>query len=126
MRKLDSFKIRILLSGDQKTLVSLLLERFHVRSFHIWSTPELDSQILTIHPADFINLISFVEPGDCTELEFYRLRKLGWMAIESTLDKIKSPTSKELQDMTLYSLNQLVPQEYIAEPFQELEIPDTI
>lgn len=126
MEKLEAFKIQIALTETQKSLVSLWLNRFHARSVHIWSTPELKGQILTIHPADFTNLISFAEPGDCSELEFYRLRKLAADTIESTLSEQNSQLSQELKDMTLDALHGLVPQDYTLEPFQELGLPDTI
>lgn len=122
MTKLDAFKIRIPLSETQTALVSLWLERFHAHSVHIWSTPELEGQILTIHPADFTNLISFAESGDCSELEFYRLRKLGADVIESTLAEQKSQLSQELKDMTLHALRGLVPQDFVSHSGLEIEI----
>lgn len=126
MLKLDDFKIRIPLSDAQNALVSLWLSRFLAHSVHIWFTPELQGQILTIHPADFTNLLSFAEPADCSELEFYRLRKLGANAIESALATDQSKTSQELRTMTLSALEGLVPEARVSVPFQELSLPDTI
>ncbi len=126
MTKLDAFKIQITLTESQNIFVPLWLERFNARTTHIWFTPELSNQTLTIHPADFTNLISFAEPGDCSELEFYRLRKLGATAIESILSKQKSPLSQELKDMALDALRGFTPQEYVTEPFQELSLPESI
>lgn len=94
--KLDAFKIRIPLTEPQNGLVSQWISRFLANSVHNWSPPDLLGQILTIHPADFTNLLSFAEPADCSELEFYRLRKLGANAIESTLAS-ESKTSLELR-----------------------------
>lgn len=111
MPKLDSFEIQIQLTETQAALVSLWLERFHARSIHAWSIPVLKGQALIIHPADFTNLISFAKPGDCSELEFYRLRKLGASIIEATLTEQKSELSQELKDMTLNTLRGLAPQE---------------
>lgn len=124
--RLDSFKIQIPLTESQKAVVSLWLERFREAAVHTWSTPELQGQILTIHPADFTNLLSFAEPDDCSELEFYRLRKLGANVIESTLSSEKSKASQELRSMTLAALEGLVPESRIGVPFQELRLPDTI
>lgn len=126
MMKLDDFKIRISLSDTQNALISLWIERFHARSVHIWSTPELQNHLLTIHPADFTNLLSFAEPGDCSELEFYRLRKLGANVIESTLSSEKSKASQELRSMTLAALERLVPEPQVKEDFQGLILPETI
>ena len=124
--RLDSFKIQIPLTESQKAVVSLWLERFLANSVHIWSTPELQGQILIVHPADFTNLLSFAEPGDCSELEFYCLRKLGANAIESSLAPDESKTSQELRAMTLSALEGLVPDARVSVPFQELSLPDTI
>ena len=126
MAKLNAFEIQIPLTEMQKVLVSMWLERFHAHSVHIWSTPELKDQILTIHPADFTNLISFAEPGDCTELEFYRLRKLGSDIIESTLTNRRTPLAHDLKEMTLDALCRLTPQKIITEKTQELELPEII
>jgi len=126
MMKLDKFKIRISLSDTQNALISLWIERFLANSVHIWSTPELQGHILTIHPADFTNLLSFADPGDCSELEFYRLRKLGASAIESTLFSANSKAAQELRSMTLAALEGLVPEARFSVPFQEMSLPDTI
>ena len=120
--KLDNYRILVPLTEDQTMIVSLWLERFQSRAIHIWSTPELQSQILTIHPADFTNLIAFVEPGDCSELEFYRIRKLGADVIESTLTAQKSQLSQELKDMTLDALRGLVPKKYSMKSEVEIEL----
>lgn len=125
MKKLDIFKLQIALNESQNALVSLWISRFLANSVHIWSTPELQGQILTIHPADFTQLLSFAEPGDCSELEFYRLRKLGVKAIESTLES-ESKTTQELRAMTLSALEGLAPESWVAVPFHELSLPDTM
>lgn len=122
MKKLDSFKIHLTLTELQRTLTSLWLQRFHSQSVHVWSTPILDGQILTIHPADFTNLISFAKPGDCSELEFYRLRKLGADAIEATLAKQRSKLSQELRDMTLDALRGLAPVESAQESHAKTDL----
>lgn len=124
--RLDSFKIQIPLTESQKAVVSLWLERFREATVHIWSTPELLGPILTIHPADFTNLLSLANPADCSELEFYRLRKLGANAIESALAADQSKASQELRTMTLLALDGLIPESRVSVPFQELSLPDTI
>lgn len=126
MMKLNDFKIRIPVSNAQNALISLWIERFLANSVHIWSTPELQGHVLIIHPADLTNLLSFAEPSDCSELEFYRLRKLCASAIESTLSSEKSKASEELRSMTLAALEGLVPESRVSVPFQELSLPDTI
>jgi hypothetical protein len=126
MSKLESFKVQIPLTESQAVPVSLWLERFHAKAVHTWSTPELNCHFFTIHPADFPNLLLQAQPQDCTELEFYRIRKQGALAISQALKNKKSKLSSELHAMVTDSLSGLRPTEFTEDTSLEIRLPDNI
>ncbi len=107
--KLDKFRINIQFDDNQTVLVTLWLNRFNQNTIHMWSTPKITGSTLSIHPADFPNLLLQAQPQDCTELEFYRIRKQGALAISQTLKTRKSKISSELYSMVTDSIAGLRP-----------------
>lgn len=122
MSRLNAYQVKIPITDAQKPFILLLLYRFNTQSIHVWSIPKLEGNFLAIHPADFTNLISFAEHGDCSELEFYRLRKLGASAIESALAERKSALSRELKNMTLDALRGLAPRKEHSDESESLSL----
>jgi hypothetical protein len=76
----------------------------------------MNGELLSIHPADLPNLLLQSRPQDCTELEFYRIRKMAALAISKLLQNKKSKLSYELQVMVEDSLSGLKPNILIESP----------
>lgn len=107
--KYDEFLLAIPLTTDQITLVSTWLERYLGRAKVRWGDAEIAGGMLWAHPAEFPNIIAEACPEDCTELEFYRIRKLGSNAIARSLGPRRSRISVGLREMVDHSLAGLKP-----------------
>jgi len=103
----DQFLVSIPLSASETTVVGQWLDRFRRLAVHAWSDPSIADGTLTIHPADFPNLLTYAHPTDCTEFEFYRIRKFGASAITAALSQKHDRVSTELRSMTLSALEGL-------------------
>ena len=107
MRKTDDISISISLDHVQAILIRRWLDRFNERTRLAYGVPVIKGSTLSIHPADFPNVLSFAEPEDCTELEFYRIRRLGSVAIAAALASKRDTISIQLRTMTLSALEGL-------------------
>src|SRR5690606_37911370 len=74
-----------------------------------WGAADIAGGMLWIHPADFPNLLEQANSADCTELEFYRIRKLGAKAVSRSLGNRRSRISIRLHEMVSASLAGLTP-----------------
>lgn len=103
MARLDRYRIQIPLNEKQNRVVSNWKARMTQQSNFIWAEPEITQDSLVIHPADFANLCSFADAGDCSQFEYYFLRKLGEKALKQIQPKRK--TEQELVDMVEAALS---------------------
>lgn len=126
MTRTDQFRVTIQFDDKQTSLVALWLYRFNQNVTYMWSAPKIIGGTLSIHPADFPNLLLQAQPQDCTELEFYRIRKHGALAISETLKNQKSKLSCELNNMVTGSIAGLRPTEFAEETSLEIRLPDNI
>jgi len=124
--RLDQYLIAIPLSCEQKTIVKVWLERFLMNVTFRWGDANIAGGMLWIHPADFPNLLSQAHSSDCTELEFYRIRKLGSKAVTISLGRRRAKVAANLFNMVTDALIGLNPEECQNDSFLEIHLPDTI
>jgi hypothetical protein len=105
MSNFNKYRVQIPLSDNQTVLVKRWIRKYEKIAVHIWSQSSINDNTLSIHPADFPNLLAHAIQGDCTELEFYRIRKQGALAISQALQDKKSKLSSELHAMVENSLS---------------------
>lgn len=105
----EDFLITIPLQPCQLLLVKIWLKRYLDKAKIRWGSAEIAGGMLWVHPAEFPNIMAEARPGECTELEFYRIRKLGTKAVFRSLGKRRSKISIGLLDMVNNSLAGLTP-----------------
>ncbi len=103
MAKLDRYRIQIPLNEKQNRVVSTWKARMIQEASFIWADPEITQDSLRIHPADFVSLCSYADSSDCSQFEYYLLRKLGEKALKQIQSKGK--TERELVDMVEAALS---------------------
>lgn len=100
---LDKFQVTIPITDRQKELVDLWLTRFHDGAIHVWSDIKHTPAGLVVHPADFPNVLSFAKIVDCSEFEFYQIKRAGAQSIADGLNS-KNRLSTELLEMVTSAL----------------------
>lgn len=118
MSRQQKFRLAIPFDENQRALLNIWLERFLQSAVHLWSTPSIDDRHLFIHPADFPNLLSCAQVEDCTELEFYRIRRIGANVIAKSLGK-RARFHSLLKEMVVNWLDGLSPSREIMPSHSE-------
>jgi len=105
MRNTIEIKIQLMPSQVKSTQKAIAL--FCKNQLGQFGKPHVQNNTLTIHPADFVELLGYLEKSEDNLFEVYRIAKLGREAIVQKHKRAKNRGKRQSYSTLLYCLKDI-------------------